>query len=111
MQRMMDAESTLGQTFSLAGPKTYSYNDIIRIAETHTLKKLGGFSVPRWMASATTRLWENVWWPTISPDEVVRRYLDDKDPAPGTLGFDYLDIKPDTLEDVAIIYLRRYRSR
>lgn len=111
MQRMMDAESTVGQTFSLAGPKTYSYNDIIRIAETHTLKKLGGFSVPKWMASATTRLWENVWWPTISPDEVVRRYLNDKEAAPGTLGFEYLDIKPDALEDVAIIYLRRYRSR
>jgi NADH dehydrogenase (ubiquinone) 1 alpha subcomplex subunit 9 len=110
MQRMMDAESTIGQTFSLQGPKTYSYNDIIRIAETHTLKKLGGITVPRWMASATTRLWENVWWPTISPDEVTRRYMDDKDPAPGTLGYDYLDIKPDALEDVAIIYLRRYRS-
>jgi NADH dehydrogenase (ubiquinone) 1 alpha subcomplex subunit 9 len=36
--------------------------------------------------------------------------MDDKDPAPGTLGYDYLDIKPDALEDVAIIYLRRYRS-
>lgn len=111
MQRMMDAESTIGETFTLAGPKTYSYNDIIRIAESHTLKKLGGVSVPRWMAMATTRLWENVWWPTISPDEVVRRYIDDKEAAPGTLGFDYLDIKPDALEDVAIIYLRRYRSR
>jgi len=107
---MMDAESTIGQTFSLPGPKTYSYNDIIAMAETRILKKLGGVSTPRWMASMATRLWENVWWPTISPDEVVRRYMDDKDSAPGTLGFADLGITPDILEDIAIVYLRRYRS-
>jgi len=107
---MMDAESTIGQTFSLPGPKTYDYNDLIRIAETRTLKKLQGFTPPRWMAAFATRLWENVWWPAISPDEVVRRFMDDYEPEPGTLGFADLGITPDLLEDIAIVYLRRYRS-
>lgn len=108
---MMDAESTIGQTFSLPGPKTYDYNDLIRITETRILKKLQGVTPPRWLASFATRLWENVWWPTISPDEVVRRFIDDYEPAPGTLGFADLGITPDVLEDIAIVYLRRYRSR
>lgn len=112
MHIMMDAEETsIGQTFSLPGPTVYTYNDLLNIAEVRTLKKLRGLNTPRWMASAMTRLWENVWWPTISPDEVVRRFMDDKDPAPGTLGFADLGMTPDVLEDMAIIYLRRYRSR
>ena len=110
MHVMMDAESTIGETFSLPGPKTYTYNDLIRIAEARTMQKLQGRTPPRWAASLATRIWENVWWPTISPDEVTRRYMDDKDPAPGTLGFADLGITPDVLDDVAIIYLRRYRS-
>ena len=112
MHLMMDAEETsIGQTFSLPGPKVYTYSDLLNIAETRTLKKLNGLNTPRWLASAVTRLWEKVWWATISPDEVVRRFMDDKAPEPGTLGFADLGMTPDVLDDVAIIYLRRYRSR
>jgi NADH dehydrogenase (ubiquinone) 1 alpha subcomplex subunit 9 len=111
MYIMMDAEETsVGQTFSLPGPKTYTYNDLINIAETRTLQKLRGPNMPRWLISGLTKAWENVWWPTISPDEIVRRYMDDKDPQPGTLGFKELGITPDVLDDLAIVYLRRYRS-
>ena len=108
---MMDAESTIGQTFSLPGPKTYSYNDLLQIAELRTLKKLGGLTTPKWAASLASRVWENVWWPTISPDEIVRRFMDDLENEAGTLGFADLNITPDVLDDLAIVYLRRYRSR
>lgn len=111
MHTMMDAESTIGKTFSLPGPKTYTYNDLLALCEARTLKKLTGFNTPKPIASLITRLWENVWWPTISPDEVTRRFLDDKEPEAGTLGFADLNITPGVLEELAIIYLRRYRSR
>jgi len=110
LHTMMDAESTIGQTFSLPGPKTYSYNDLLQIAELRTLKKLGGLTTPKWAASLASRVWENVWWPTISPDEIVRRFMDDLENEVGTLGFADLNITPDVLDDLAIVYLRRYRS-
>lgn len=43
----------------------------------------------------------------MSPDEVVRRYLDDVD-VPGD--WDKLGIVPEELENVAITYVRRYRN-
>ena len=45
----------------------------------------------------------------ISPDEVVRRYINDKPDAPGTKSWADLAMTPDTLEDTAAPYLRRYR--
>lgn len=66
------------------------------------------------------KLWNLVWWQTLSPDEVVRRFIDDLSlvEEAETLGvsgevmkgFADLSIEPDVLEDVAIMYLRRYRS-
>lgn len=106
----MDAESTIGKTFSLPGPKTYDYNQIIEIAEARTMQKLQGVTPPAWLFKLAARVWENVWWPTISVDEVTRRLMDDKEPEAGTLGFAELGITPDVLDDIAIVYLRRYRS-
>jgi NADH dehydrogenase (ubiquinone) 1 alpha subcomplex subunit 9 len=48
-----------------------------------------------------------VWWPTLSTDQVERRYLDDVD-TPGD--WDVVGVTPEEIEDSAIVYLRRYRS-
>lgn len=40
-----------------------------------------------------------------------RRYIDDYADAPGTKSWEDLAIEPDLLEEVAIVYLRRYRSK
>lgn len=48
-----------------------------------------------------------IWWPTLSPDEVRRRYIDDVD-VPGD--WDKVGVQPTEIEDNAITYLRRYRS-
>ena len=110
MKIMMTADSTMGQTFSLPGPKAYSFEELIKIAEVETVHKLQGLNIPKAVASMVTRIWENVWWPTISPDEVTRRCMDDLPDEPGTLSWEYLGIKPDSLEELAVIYLRRHRS-
>jgi len=110
MKIMMNADSTMGQTFSLGGPKAYTFEEIIAIAELETVLKLQGFNVPKFLASMVTRVWENVWWPTLSPDEITRRCMDDLPDEKGTLSWEYLGMKPDSLEELAVIYLRRHRS-
>ena len=107
---MMTADSTIGQTFSLGGPRSYTFEDIISIAELNTMNKLQGFNVPRVVASTVLKLYEKVWWPTISPDEVIRRFMNDLPDEMGTLSWDALNMTPDALDELAIVYLRRHRS-
>lgn len=110
MKTMMNADSTMGQTFSLGGPKSYSFEQLIQIAEMETVTKLQGLNVPKFLASAVSRVWENVWWSTLSPDEITRRFIDDLPDEKGTLSWEYLGMKPDSLEELAVLYLRRHRS-
>ncbi|KAI5479490.1 hypothetical protein MNV49_003432 [Pseudohyphozyma bogoriensis] len=107
---MMDAPSTASSTFALAGPKTYTFEQLLSLVEALTLKKLRGPNFPRPVLALASRLWDLVWWPTVSPDEVVRRFIDDVAVDPSLKGFADLGIEPDVVEDVAIVYLRRYRS-
>lgn len=108
---MLKAPSTASSTFALPGPKTYDFETILALVEALTLKKLQGPNFPRPILALAARLWDLVWWPTLSPDEVTRRFINDVDVAEGLKGFKELGIEPDVLEDVAIVYLRRYRSR
>lgn len=48
-----------------------------------------------------------VWWPTLSPDEVERRYINDVD-VKGD--WEALGIVPEELENMAIAYVRRFRN-
>ncbi|GAA5830129.1 hypothetical protein JCM3766R1_002795 [Sporobolomyces carnicolor] len=107
---MLTAKSTVGETFSLPGPRTYTFEQLLRMTEALTLKKLRGPNFPKPLLAALSRAWDLVWWPTLSPDEVTRRYIDDLPTKLGELGFADLGIDPDVLEDVAVVYLRRYRG-
>lgn len=113
LEVMMDAEVTsTGQTFSLAGPRTYTVGSMLRLVESLTFNKTlrVGVNIPKFALMTAAKIGDLAWWPMISPDEVERRYLDDLPDAPGTLGFADLGIEPDILEERAIVYLRRYRS-
>lgn len=105
-----NAESTIGATFSLPGPKTYTTEQLIALVEANIVKKLQGVNFPVAAVKLLTRVWEKVWWPTLVPDEVTRRTIDDLDVPEGHLSWDYLGMKPDSLEDQALVYLRRHRS-
>ena len=108
---MLTAPSTASSTFALPGPKTYTFEQLLHLVEALTLKKLSGPNFPKPILALAARLWDLVWWPTVSPDEVTRRFIDDVAVEEGLKGFADLGIEPDVLEDVAIVYLRRYRSR
>ena len=111
---MLTAPSTASSTFALPGPKEYTFESLLALVEALTLQKLRGPNFPKPLLAFAARLWDLVWWPTLSPDEVTRRYIDDVDVnfiKEGLKGFEDLGIEPDLLEEVAIVYVRRYRSR
>lgn len=113
LEVMMDAENTsIGATFSLGGPRTYTVEQLMTLVEGLTFEKIvrPAMNVPKFALMTAAKLGDLAWWPMLSPDEVTRRFIDDKPDAPGTLGFADLGIEPDLLEAVAVVYLRRYRS-
>jgi len=63
--------------------------------------------LPQAIAKILAKLGQNVWWPALSPDEVIRRYIDDVD-VPGD--WNAVGVQPSEIEDTAIVYLRRFRS-
>ncbi|KDE07008.1 NADH dehydrogenase (ubiquinone) 1 alpha subcomplex 9 [Microbotryum lychnidis-dioicae p1A1 Lamole] len=107
---MLTAPSTASSTFAFTGPQTYTFEQLLHLVEALTLQKLSGPNFPKPILALAARLWDLVWWPTLSPDEVTRRFIDDVQIEEGLKGFKDLGIEPDVLEDVAIVYLRRYRS-
>ena len=108
---MYRAPSTASSTFILPGPKSYNFETLLHLVESLTLTKLSGPNFPKPVLKFASRLWDLVWWPTLSPDEVERRFIDDVVYSEeGAKGWADLGITPDVLEDVAIVYLRRYRS-
>ncbi|PWN52501.1 putative NADH2 dehydrogenase 40K chain [Violaceomyces palustris] len=112
LETMLDAENTsIGATFSLAGPREYTVAQLLALVESLTFTSVAkpGFNTPKWALMAATRIADLAWWPMISPDEVTRRLIDDLPDAPGTKSWADLGIEPDLLEEVAIVYLRRYR--
>ncbi|KAF8610037.1 NAD(P)-binding protein [Ceratobasidium sp. AG-I] len=97
-----------GQTFNLPGPAYHTYNSLLDlIAAVTCATPTRPPTIPKPIALALARAAQVVWWPALSPDEVVRRYINDSD-VPGD--WDAFGIHPDEVEGHAITYLRRYRS-
>ncbi|KAF8908929.1 NADH dehydrogenase [Gymnopilus junonius] len=96
------------QTLNLPGPSTLSYEYLLDLVTSITLQPPSRAPVlPKSIATFIAKLGQNAWWPTISPDEVTRRYIDDAD-LPGD--WDAVGVQPSEVETHAITYLRRYRS-
>jgi hypothetical protein len=112
LEVMLDAENTsMGQTFSLAGPRSYTIAEMMQLVEALTYNKIvrPALNVPKPILMTASKLAQLAWWPMLSPDEVTQRFLDCKPDEPGTKSWADLGIEPDLLEEVAIMYLRRYR--
>ncbi|WWD07909.1 hypothetical protein V865_006016 [Kwoniella europaea PYCC6329] len=138
---MLNAPVTsVASTFALPGPVLHTYNSLQSLISSITLNPISTApTVPKALAKAVaTALNRGIWWPTVSPDEIERKYIDDlgieafqesSDAAkvqsgwaesykPEMKGIDgeevkgwkELDMTPDPIEDHAIKYLRRYRA-
>ena len=63
--------------------------------------------MPKPIALALAKASQKIWWPTVCPDEIERRLIDDVD-TPGD--WNLVNVEPDEIETFAIRYLRRFRS-
>ncbi|TFK40608.1 hypothetical protein BDQ12DRAFT_679743 [Crucibulum laeve] len=99
----------LARTINLPGPSTLTYEYLLELVSSVTLQPPSSAPVlPKRVALLLAKLAQNIWWPALSPDEVIRRYIDDVD-VPGD--WDVVGVpNPTEIETQAITYLRRYRS-
>ena len=103
---------SMGETFELYGPKAYSIREMLQIVEDLSYQKIVSpeINIPRFAFASLAKLGEKIaWWPMFNADEVTRRFIDEV-PRGGMKGFADLGIEPDVMEDVAIMFLRRFRS-
>ncbi|KAI0032552.1 NAD(P)-binding protein [Vararia minispora EC-137] len=108
----MDA---LPQIMSLPGPSTHTYAYLLELISTLTYNAPSGApTLPKSLVLAAAGLLQRaLFWPTLSPDEIERRYIDDvgADRDKKFSGdWDVVGIHPDEIERHAIAYVRRYRS-
>lgn len=85
---------------------------MLQIVEDLTYQKIVSpeINIPRFAFASLAKLGEKIaWWPMFNADEVTRRFIDEV-PRGGMKGFADLGIEPDVMEDVAIMFLRRFRS-
>jgi len=98
----------LPRTLSLPGPSTLTHEYLIDLVSTLTYTELAKAPViPKFAAVLAAKVAQAIWFPIISPDEVIRRYIDDAQ----TSG-DWADVgvTPTEIEQHAITYVRRYRN-
>nr|XP_018265705.1 NADH dehydrogenase (ubiquinone) 1 alpha subcomplex 9 [Kwoniella dejecticola CBS 10117]OBR87863.1 NADH dehydrogenase (ubiquinone) 1 alpha subcomplex 9 [Kwoniella dejecticola CBS 10117] len=137
---MLNAPVTsVASTFALPGPVLHTFNSLASLVSSITLNPTSTApTVPKQVAKlVATALNRGIWWPTISPDEIERKYIDDlgveafstpnaekvksgweEAYVTQTKGIDgeevkswkELDMIPDPIEEHAIKYLRRYRA-
>jgi NADH dehydrogenase (ubiquinone) 1 alpha subcomplex subunit 9 len=98
----------LPQTLSLPGPSTLTFQYLLDLVESIAITPPSRAPVlPKSVALALAKLGQAVWWPTLTPDEVERRFIDDVDV---TGDWETVGVSPSEIESHAITYLRRYRS-
>lgn len=95
-------------TLSLPGPSTVTHEYLLELVSsvTHIVPSRAP-TLPKPVALALAKAGQVVWWPTLSPDEVERRFIDDAD-TPGD--WQAVGVVPEEIETHAVHYLRRYRS-
>ncbi|KAG8936258.1 hypothetical protein FRC03_003834 [Tulasnella sp. 419] len=102
-------------TIDLPGPTVHSYASLLNLIASVTYRPgTRAPTIPKSAMLAVTKAAQYAWWPLLSPDEVERRYINDRGTAEGeetwTGDWDRFGIIPEEVENVAITYLRRFRS-
>lgn len=115
---VMDVAQALVNAFELPSvPSVLAFPGPSRLTHEYLLALVSSLTyhppsrapiVPKRLALLVTQLSNRyIWWPTLSPDEIERRYINDVD-VPGD--WDKVGVEPTEIEENAITYLRRYRS-
>jgi len=102
-------DSTVGKTYELYGPKEYTMAQIHAMVQEATQNKLLQVNLPKQVYQFIAQLTQYIYWPTISPDQVERMFINqvvDENAAT----FADLGIKPAQLEDLVLKTVRHWRS-
>lgn len=98
----------LPSLINLPGPSTLTHEYMVDLVTSLTLRPASIAPVlPKFAALFLAKFSKFVWWPSLSTDEVIRRYLDDV-AVPGD--WDAVGVTPSEIENHAITYVRQYRS-
>lgn len=123
LQKLMDMDKTSrGQIYNLAGPKTYTNRELLNLMRP----ALGDsrFAATSWhvpkpimrsMAALTNKF---LYWPTMTPDDIDRKYIDeltDRDVLRGKgmsvqESWEAVDIIPTEIEGLLALYLSWQRA-
>ncbi|RPA84475.1 putative NADH-ubiquinone oxidoreductase 40 kDa subunit mitochondrial precursor [Ascobolus immersus RN42] len=110
LEAIMYNDWTHSQTFELYGPDKFSMRDIQSLVEKEIMKERSHINIPKAILKPIANILNKaIWWPTISPDEVERQFLDQVID-PNALTFADLGIEPDAIYRYVIHYIRHYRS-
>lgn len=102
-------DSTVGKTYELYGPKEYSVAQVHALVQEVTQGGLSQINLPKPVYKFIAGLTQNIYWATVSPDQVERMFLDQiVDESAST--FADLGIKPAQLEDMVLKTVRHWRS-
>ena len=97
-------------TFNLPGPVTFNHVEMQKLISLFTFRPVSGVpEVPKRIAMFLSKLSQLIWWPSLSPDEIERRFVDDV-MVNATQDWAALGVNPVEVEKIATSILRRYRS-
>ena len=110
MANITQDTKTHSTTFNLPGPVTFNYAEMQKLVSLFTFRPVSGApEVPKRIAMFLSKLSQRIWWPSLSPDEIERRFIDDV-MVDAAQDWAALGVKPVEVEKVATSILRRYRS-
>lgn len=99
-----------GSTLNLSGVVPFSYNELEQLVSLFTFRPVSTApEVPKKFARILSWISNRAWWPSLSPDEIERRFISNPNEDP-TLDWKRVGVTPTEIEDIAIAILRRYRS-
>ena len=97
-------------TFNLPGLVTFNHAEMQKLISLFTFRPVSGApEVPKRIAVFLSKLSQLIWWPSLSPDEIERRFIDDV-MVDASQDWAALGVNPVEVEKVATTILRRYRS-
>ena len=105
LQKIAYDDTTAGETFELYGPTNYSIAEIASLVDKEIVKHRRHINVPKRILQPVSNILNKaLWWPTMSPDEIEREFIDQEiDPKAKTLKD--LDIEPAELASLTFFYL------
>jgi uncharacterized protein YbjT (DUF2867 family) len=110
VMKAIETPAAAGKTYELAGPKAYSFAELLRLMLTEIGRKRLLLPLPFPVASLMGAVMQCLPNPQLTADQ-VRQLKRDNVPSPGSAGLNDLGIAPTAVEAIIPTYLDRYRAR